>query len=152
MMWRTDAAGARAGSKPTAMCIRPENKQAARKRRHIHCVRHPAPPPLLETPTDPPHSQPNTNQQYAGVTQLIEFGVARELYRIHVRDFLVWLVAFIITTFAGVEIGLLASIVLSLLILILETAFPHTALLGRVGKTAVYRCVCVCTCVHVLCV
>lgn len=69
----------------------------------------------------------------------MEFGVALELWRVHVRDFLVWLVAFVITTFAGVEIGLLASIALSLLILILEVSFPHTALLGRLGKTNVYR-------------
>jgi MFS superfamily sulfate permease-like transporter len=76
----------------------------------------------------------------AGVSQLVEFGVAYELWRVHVRDFAVWLVAFIITAFAGVEMGLLASIALSLLIMILETAFPHTALLGRLGTTNVYRC------------
>ena len=75
----------------------------------------------------------------AGVSQLVEVGVAIELWKVHVRDFLVWLVAFVITTFAGVEIGLLASIALSLLILILEASFPHTALLGRLGKTNVYR-------------
>lgn len=75
------------------------------------------------------------------MAQLVEFGVAYELWRVHVRDFVVWLVAFIITVFAGVEMGLMASIALSLLILILETAFPHTAVLGRVGKSNVYRCV-----------
>lgn len=77
----------------------------------------------------------------AGVSQLVEFGVAMELWRVHVRDFLVWLVAFVITTFAGVEIGLLSSIALSIFILVLEVAFPRTAVLGRLGKTNVYRCV-----------
>lgn len=66
--------------------------------------------------------------------------MAMELWKVHVRDFVVWLVAFIVTTFAGVEIGLVASILLSLLILILETAFPHASVLGRLGKTNVYRC------------
>jgi MFS superfamily sulfate permease-like transporter len=75
------------------------------------------------------------------VSQLVEFGVAMELWRVHVRDFAVWLVAFVVTTFAGVEMGLLASICLSVLILILEVSFPHTAVLGRLGKTNVYRCV-----------
>jgi SulP family sulfate permease len=75
----------------------------------------------------------------AGVSQLVEFGVALELWRVHVRDFAVWLVAFVVTTFAGVEMGLLASICLSVLILILEVSFPHTAVLGRLGKTNVYR-------------
>jgi MFS superfamily sulfate permease-like transporter len=55
------------------------------------------------------------------------------------RDFVVWLVAFIVTTFAGVELGLMSSIALSLLILVLESSFPHTAQLGRIGKSNVYR-------------
>jgi SulP family sulfate permease len=75
----------------------------------------------------------------AGVAQLVELEVGLELWRVHVRDFAVWLAAFVVTTFAGVEMGLLASICLSLLILILEVSFPHTALLGRLGKTNVYR-------------
>jgi sulfate transporter 4 len=48
-------------------------------------------------------------------------------------------VAFIVTTFAGVEYGLMSSIALSLLILVLESSFPHTAQLGRIGKSNVYR-------------
>jgi len=74
-----------------------------------------------------------------GVSQLVEIGVAIELWKVHVRDFAVWLCAFLVTTFAGVEIGLMASIALSLLILILEVSFPHTAQLGQLGKTNVYR-------------
>ena len=59
--------------------------------------------------------------------------------QVHFRDFLVWLTAFLVTCFAGVEMGLLASIVLSLMILVVETAFPHVATLGRIDKTNVYR-------------
>lgn len=57
----------------------------------------------------------------------------------HVRDFAVWTTAFLVTTFAGVEIGLMASIALSLLIIVLEVSFPHTSQLGQLGKSNVYR-------------
>lgn len=60
--------------------------------------------------------------------------------QVHVRDFLVWLCAFIATCFAGIELGLAVSLGLSLIVIIFETAFPHAALLGRVQKTSVYRC------------
>uniref|UniRef100_A0A383W800 STAS domain-containing protein n=1 Tax=Tetradesmus obliquus TaxID=3088 RepID=A0A383W800_TETOB len=76
-----------------------------------------------------------------GVIQLVEVGVAYELFRTHLRDFFVWLVAFVVTTFAGVEYGLMSSIALSLLILVLESSFPHSAQLGRLGKSNVYRSV-----------
>lgn len=41
--------------------------------------------------------------------------------------------------FLGVEIGLAISIGLALMIVIYESAFPHTAMLGRVGTTTIYR-------------
>ncbi|KAF8060559.1 SULTR2 [Scenedesmus sp. PABB004] len=72
-----------------------------------------------------------------GVSQLVEVGVAIELFKLHLRDFIVWLCAFAVTTFAGVELGLMSSIALSLVILVLEASFPHTAVLGRIGKTNV---------------
>ncbi|WIA23007.1 hypothetical protein OEZ85_001360 [Tetradesmus obliquus] len=74
-----------------------------------------------------------------GVSQLVEVGVAMELLRVNLRDFAVWLTAFAVTTFAGVELGLMSSIGLSMAILILDTAFPQVSLLGRVPKTNTYR-------------
>jgi len=74
-----------------------------------------------------------------GVCQLIEFGVAHHLFKTHIRDFLVWLVAFLCTMFLGVEMGLAISIGLALLIVVFESAFPHTAVLGQVNDSAVYR-------------
>lgn len=47
--------------------------------------------------------------------------------------------SFLSTMFLGVEIGLAISIGLALMIVIYESAFPHTALLGRVGRTTIYR-------------
>jgi hypothetical protein len=57
----------------------------------------------------------------------------------HLRDFVVWLAAFVCTLFLGAELGLAISIGLALLIVILETAFPHTAVLGQIERTTVYR-------------
>jgi hypothetical protein len=54
-------------------------------------------------------------------------------------DWVVWMTSFLSTMFLGVEMGLAISIGLALLIVIYESAFPHTALLGRVGNTTIYR-------------
>ncbi|WIA41485.1 hypothetical protein OEZ86_008861 [Tetradesmus obliquus] len=75
----------------------------------------------------------------AGVMGLVEFDTAIYLMKTHLRDFAVWLVAFLATLFLGIELGLAAAIGLALLIVIFESAFPHTAVLGRVDRTTVYR-------------
>ena len=74
-----------------------------------------------------------------GVSSLVEFPTALFLLRTHLRDFVVWLAAFLCTLFLGAELGLGISIGLALLIVVLESAFPHTAVLGRVERTTVYR-------------
>jgi hypothetical protein len=51
----------------------------------------------------------------------------------------VWITAFICTLFLGIELGLGISIGLAMLIVIFESAFPHTAMLGRIDKSTVYR-------------
>jgi MFS superfamily sulfate permease-like transporter len=51
------------------------------------------------------------------------------------RDFICWLIACLGVCFLGVELGLGVSIGLSLFLYILETSFPHLAILGRVDKT-----------------
>eukprot|EP00879_Flechtneria_rotunda_P025827 GHRR01027477.1.p1 GENE.GHRR01027477.1~~GHRR01027477.1.p1 ORF type:complete len:160 (+),score=32.59 GHRR01027477.1:197-676(+) len=78
---------------------------------------------------------------HSSLLQFANAGVNCLLLQVHLRDFFVWLVAFLVTTFAGVELGLMCSIILSIAILILEASFPHTAVLGRVGKSNVYRSV-----------
>lgn len=59
--------------------------------------------------------------------------------QVHKLDWLVWMVSCLTTLLAGVEIGLAVSIGLALLIVVYESAFPHTALLGRIRETTVYR-------------
>lgn len=75
----------------------------------------------------------------SGVAGLVEFDTAAYLFRTHLRDFAVWMVAFVSTLFLGIELGLAVSIGLALLIVIFESAFPHTAMLGRVDRSTVYR-------------
>lgn len=53
--------------------------------------------------------------------------------QINKLDFLVWLVAFVVTCFAGVEKGLAVSVGLSLVLVLLRVGFPHTAVLGKAG-------------------
>lgn len=74
-----------------------------------------------------------------GLTSLFEMGVALHLLRVHLRDFFVWVAGFLCTLFLGVELGLAISIGLAVLIVIFESAFPHTAVLGRVERSEVYR-------------
>ena len=54
-------------------------------------------------------------------------------------DFLVFIVAAVAVMFAGVEIGLAISIGLSVVIALWKSAFPHTAVLGQLPDTTVYR-------------
>ena len=55
-------------------------------------------------------------------------------------DLLVFIVAAVAVMFAGVEIGLAISIGLSVVIALWKSAFPHTAVLGQLPDTTVYRC------------
>ena len=61
------------------------------------------------------------------------------LYRVHKFDFTVWMAAFVCTLFLGVEYGLGTAVIISLLIVIYESAYPHTAVLGRLPGTTLYR-------------
>ena len=54
-------------------------------------------------------------------------------------DFLVWMASFLGTLFISIEIGLGIAIGLAMLIVIYESAFPHTAMLGRIPGSGVYR-------------
>eukprot|EP00775_Hariotina_reticulata_P000498 gene498-768_t len=71
----------------------------------------------------------------AGCVTLFEWKVALQLWKTNFRDFLCWVIAMGGVLFLGVELGLGVAITLSLFLYILETAFPHTAILGRVEKT-----------------
>ena len=69
----------------------------------------------------------------------MDYSEAKYLWRVHRFDFAVWLAAFIGTLFLGVELGLGMSVGISLLLVIFESAYPHTAVLGRLPGTHHYR-------------
>jgi len=75
----------------------------------------------------------------SGVLTLLDFPEAVYLWKVHRFDFLVWITSCLITMFLGVEIGLGVAIGLSLLIVLYESAYPHTAVLGRLEGSSVYR-------------
>lgn len=54
-------------------------------------------------------------------------------------DWLVWMASFLGVLFISVEIGLGIAIGLAILIVIYESAFPNTALVGRIPGTTIWR-------------
>ena len=75
----------------------------------------------------------------SGVISLFDYPEALYLWRVHKFDFGVWMLAFVGTLFLGVEIGLGIAVIISLLLVIFESAYPHTAVLGRLPGTHQYR-------------
>ncbi|KAK9819516.1 hypothetical protein WJX74_003191 [Apatococcus lobatus] len=61
------------------------------------------------------------------------------LWKVNKLDWLVFNTAMFCVAFLGVEIGLAIAIGLSIAIVLYKTAFPHTAVLGRLPQTTVYR-------------
>jgi sulfate transporter 4 len=75
----------------------------------------------------------------SGVLGLVDHEEAIYLWKVHRFDFGVWLIACLGTMFLGVEIGLAIAVGVSLLLVIYESTYPHTAVLGRLPGTTVYR-------------
>mmetsp|Transcript_39572 Transcript_39572/g.58781 ORF Transcript_39572/g.58781 Transcript_39572/m.58781 type:complete len:732 (-) Transcript_39572:383-2578(-) len=75
----------------------------------------------------------------SGVLGLLDYPEAIYLWKVHKFDFFNWTLACTLTMFLGVEIGLAIAVVVSLLLVTYESAYPHTAVLGRLPGTTVYR-------------
>ncbi|GLC36560.1 Proton/sulfate cotransporter 2 [Pleodorina starrii] len=75
----------------------------------------------------------------SSVTGLLEYEQAIYLFKVNKLDFLVWMASFLGVLFISIEIGLGIAIGLALLIVIYESAFPHTAMVGRIPGSSVYR-------------
>jgi sulfate transporter 4 len=75
----------------------------------------------------------------SGVVSLVDYDEAIYLWKVHKFDFGVWSMAFLGTLFLGVELGLGIAVGISLLLVIFESAYPHTAVLGRLPGTTEYR-------------
>lgn len=99
---------------PRGMCRPPvpPRQPAKRASAHMHTSHR---PPASSPPLPPPSVQVNK------------------------LDWIIWMASFLGTLFISIEIGLAISIGLALLVVIYESAFPHTALLGRISGSGVYR-------------
>jgi sulfate transporter 4 len=75
----------------------------------------------------------------SGVLSLVDYPEAIFLWRVHKFDFCVWMAAFLGTLFLGAELGLGLSVGISLFLVLLESAYPPTAELGRLPGTHQYR-------------
>ncbi len=73
------------------------------------------------------------------VSGLIDYRAALQIYRVRRSDFLVLAFAFVSTLVLGVDVGILLSILASLVIVIHRSVHPFTATLGRIPGTEVYR-------------
>lgn len=71
----------------------------------------------------------------SSVIGLLDIAEARFLFKANFLDFLVWMAAFLGTVFLGVEIGLAIAIGLAVVLVVYQSAFPHTAVLGCLPET-----------------
>ena len=73
------------------------------------------------------------------VINIIDIHEMRVAYRLNKQDFLVIFTSFIFTLFLGMEMGIMIGVLVSILLLVKETAVPHYAVLGKLPNTHVYR-------------
>jgi sulfate transporter 4 len=80
----------------------------------------------------------------SSVLGLVEISEAIFLFKANFLDFIVWSSAFLGTIFLGVEIGLSIAISLAILLVVYQSAFPHTAVLGNLPGTGACDSFCLC--------
>jgi SulP family sulfate permease len=76
---------------------------------------------------------------FMAVTSLVDVGEARRLWRVKRSDFYLLALSFWATLGLGIERGILVAVAASLLVVLSQTARPHTAVLGRVPGTTSFR-------------
>jgi len=73
------------------------------------------------------------------VTSLVDFGKLAKLWRYSRADGICWLVTFIGVFLFGIEGGIAAGVVTSIVFFLWRTSQPHVAIVGQVGETEHYR-------------
>jgi len=73
------------------------------------------------------------------VSGLIEVAEARYLFRVKASDGFTFLLTFLVTLGFGVEWGIVAGVIFSLLVIIWRSAHPHIAQLGWLAEESVFR-------------
>lgn len=74
-----------------------------------------------------------------GALQLVDLREARAIWRTHRSDAATMVLTFVITLVVGLVEGLAAGLVVALVLFVVRTATPHTAELGRIPGSMVYR-------------
>ncbi len=75
----------------------------------------------------------------ASVTSLIHIETGVSLYKMDRKDFWIFISTFLFTLFLGIQNGVFAGIILSLLLIIMRASKPHYAVLGKIPHTEIYR-------------
>jgi SulP family sulfate permease len=89
------------------------------------------------------------------VLSLFKPGEALRIWRMNRTDAVTWGVTFAVVLLFGIEAGILAGVVFSILLFLWRTSRPHIAIVGRVGQSEHFRNVLrhqVQTCPHVVAV
>lgn len=70
---------------------------------------------------------------------LIDFKEARHLWKTDRRDLAMLTVTFFATLLTGIEQGIILGVVLSLVVVVYESSYPHYAILGKIPGTEAFR-------------
>ena len=70
---------------------------------------------------------------------LFDFHAVWKVWKTDKRDFAVWGLTYFAVIFLGVELGIAFSVAISLLLLLFNQWIPHTAVLGKIPGTNIYR-------------
>ena len=73
------------------------------------------------------------------VMNLFELKEAKFLWTYHRRDFWNMAVTFLVTLIVGIQQGVLVGVVLSIIKVLMKSAKPHVAILGRLPGTTLYK-------------
>lgn len=76
---------------------------------------------------------------FVAVLGLVDFGLVQSLWNNDKYDFAMLMSSFMATLVLGIEWGIGAGILLSLLVLVYKTSTPHMAVLGKVAGTPYFR-------------
>ncbi|XP_030667708.1 solute carrier family 26 member 6 isoform X3 [Nomascus leucogenys] len=63
----------------------------------------------------------------------------RSLWKANQADLLIWLVTFMATILLNLDLGLVAAVIFSLVLVVVRTQMPHYSVLGQVPDTDIYR-------------
>ncbi|PEN07868.1 sodium-independent anion transporter [Longimonas halophila] len=73
------------------------------------------------------------------VAGLVDWEEAMYLWRVDRRDLALMALTFVATLTLGIEEGILAGVIVSLVAIIYQSATPHTAIMGRLPDSTTYR-------------